>query len=134
MSATILNESAPAVNATPSLRSRWAGRILSGIAVLFLAWDTAIKLLGVKEAVEGTAQLGFPPQHLFTIGLLELACLATYLVPRTAPIGAILLTGYFGGAICTHFRLGNPLLSHVLFPIYVATLLWGGLYLSDPRI
>jgi hypothetical protein len=118
--------------ARASSRTRWAGRILSGIAVLFLTFDTAIKLAG--PAVDATAQLGFAPHHLLTIGLIELACLVIYLIPRTAPLGAVLWTGYLGGAIATHLRLENPLFSHTLFPIYVAALLWGGLYLRDARV
>jgi hypothetical protein len=87
-----------------------------------------------KAAVEGSAQLGFTPQQVFVIGVIAAICLVIYLIPRTAPIGAVLWTGYFGGAIVTHFRLGNPLLTHVLFPIYVSALIWGSLYLRDPRV
>jgi len=138
MSATIL-ASAPAAAAVSSAagtsnRIRWAGRILSGIAVLFLAVDTVVKLVGVKEAVEGTVQLGFQPHHLLVIGLIEVVCLVLYLVPRTAPLGAVLWTGYFGGAIATHLRLDNPLFTHILSPVYVAALIWGGLYLRDARV
>ncbi len=135
MSATIL---APTSLAAPSaglsVRTRWAGRMLTGIAVLFLAFDAAIKLAGVKEAVAGTVQLGFAPHHLPIIGVIEVVCLALYLAPRTAPLGAVLWTGYFGGAIATHLRLDNPLLTHLLFPVYVAALLWGALYLRDARV
>jgi hypothetical protein len=136
MSATILESprvAAPSA-ADESTGIRWAGRILTGIAVLFLAFDTAVKLVGVKEAIDGTAQLGFAPHYLPIIGLIELVCLVLYLVPRTAPLGAVLWTGYFGGAIATHLRLENPLLTHTLFPIYVAALVWGGLYLRDDRV
>jgi hypothetical protein len=112
----------------------WTGRVLSGLAILFLAFDTALKLARTTAAVEGTAELGYPPGALLTIGLIELACLVAYAVPRTARMGAVLLTGYLGGAIATHLRLGNPLLSHTLFPIYVAALVWGGLYLRDRRV
>ena len=114
--------------------ARPAGRVVSGLAVLFLAFDTAIKLVAAAPAVEGTALLGFAPHHVLTLGLVELACLVLYLAPRTAVLGAVLWTGYFGGAIATHLRLDNPLLSHTLFPIYVAALLWGGLYLRDARV
>lgn len=120
---------------TPSsTRARWAGRILSAIAVLFLTFDMAIKLVGAKAAVEGTTQLGWQPHHLPTLGVIQLVCLVLYLVPRTAPLGAVLWTGYLGGAIATHLRLDNPLFTHILFPIYVAALLWGGLYLRDARV
>jgi len=136
MSATLLASAplaaSPAVST--SARTRWAGRILTGVAVLFLVFDTTIKLAGVKEAVEGTVQLGWAPHHLPILGLIEVACLIVYLVPRTAPLGAVLWTGYFGGAIATHLRLDNPLFTHILFPIYVAALIWGGLYLRDARV
>ena len=136
MSATLLASApiAAAPSASTSNRIRRAGRILTGIAVLFLVFDTTIKLVGVKEAVEGTVQLGWAPHHLPIIGLIEVACLIVYLVPRTAPLGAVLWTGYLGGAIATHLRLDNPLFSHILFPTYVAALLWGGLYLRDLRV
>ena len=136
MSATLLRSTRlNAASATStSNRARWAGRILSGIAVLFLTFDTAIKLVASKQAVEGTVQLGWPAHHLPTLAAIEIVCLVLYLVPRTAPIGALLWTGYLGGAIATHLRLDNPLFSHILFPTYVAALLWGGLYLRDARV
>ena len=87
-----------------------------------------------KAAVEGSAQLGFTPDQVFVIGVIAAVCLVVYLIPRTAPLGAVLWTGYFGGAIVTHFRVGNPLFSHVLFPIYVSTLIWASVYLRDPRV
>ena len=127
--------SAAASSATAtSTRAHWAGRILSGIAVLFLTFDMTVKLVGAKEAVEGTVQLGWAPHHLPILGLIQLACLVLYLVPRTAPLGAVLWTGYLGGAIATHLRLDNPLFTHILFPLYVAALIWGGLYLRDARV
>lgn len=136
MSATLL-ESAPRT-ASPATRTttgaRWAGRVLTGIAVLFLTFDVAIKLVGAKAAIEGTTQLGFAPHHVLTIGVIGLVCLILYVVPRTAPLGAILWTGYLGGAIATHLRLENPLLTHTLSPLYVAAFIWGGLYLRDARV
>ena len=132
MSATIL-ASAPTLGDTTAAKRR-AGRVLGGIAALFLTFDTVIKVAGVKEAVEGTVQLGYQPHHLPIIAVIEVVLLVLYLVPRTAPLGALLWTGYLGGAVATHFRLDNPLFSHVLFPIYVAALLWGGLYLRDARV
>jgi hypothetical protein len=118
---------------TPSAspKTRWLGRILSALAILFLLFDTIIKLLQLPLAVDGTTQLGYPASAVFTIGAIELVCLALYAIPQTAVFGAILFTGYLGGAIATHVRLGNPLFTHVLFPIYVAALLWGGLYARD---
>jgi len=117
-----------------SNRRRWAGRILSAIAVLFLTFDMAIKLSGAKEAVEGTVQLGWQPHHLPILAAIQVVCLILYIVPRTAPLGAVLWTGYLGGAIATHLRVDNPLFTHILFPIYVAALIWGGLYLRDARV
>ena len=117
-----------------SARSLLAGRILSALAILFLLFDTAIKLLRLAPAVEGTIELGYPGSAVLTIGIIELVCLALYVIPRTSILGAILFTGYLGGAIATHLRLGNPLATHVLFPIYVAVLIWGGLLLRDRRL
>jgi hypothetical protein len=88
----------------------------------------------LAPAVDGTRQLGYPESAVRTIGLIELACPAVYLVPRTTILGAVLLTGYLGGAIATHLRLGNSLLTHTLFPIYVAVLVWGAIYLRDDRL
>src|SRR4051812_7545671 len=88
----------------PSSRARIAGRILSGLAVAFLAFDMAMKFAGAKQAVEGTVQLGWQAHHLPILGAIELACLVIYLVPRTAPLGAVLWTGYLGGAIATQLR------------------------------
>jgi hypothetical protein len=124
-----------AMQAPPGSRTKlWAGRVLSGLAVPFLAFDAALKLLMSAPAVEGTTQLGYPASTILPIGLIEIVCLAAYLIPRTAPLGAILWTGYLGGAIATHVRVGSPLFTHTLFPIYVAALLWGGLWLRDHRV
>ncbi|HVT46682.1 MAG TPA: DoxX family protein [Vicinamibacterales bacterium] len=112
----------------------WTGRVLSGIAVLFLTFDFAVKLLRLPSTVEIMAQLGYPAAVIVPLGLVEIACLVVYLVPRTAPLGAVLWTGYLGGAMATHVRVGNPLFSHVLFPIYIAALIWGGLWLRDARV
>ena len=120
--------------ATGSRKAVWTGRILSGIAVLFLAFDACMKVLMLPAAVEGTTQLGYPAGSLFGIGIVQVVCLVLYLVPRTAPIGAVLWTGYLGGAVATHVRVGNPLFSHILFPVYVAVLLWAGLWLRDARV
>lgn len=123
---------APAARTTKA--ALWTGRVLSAIAVLFLTFDAAGKLAGVKQAVEGTTELGWQPHHLPILGWIQVVCLVLYLVPRTAPLGAVLWTGYLGGAIATQLRLDNPLFTHILFPIYVAALLWGGLYLRDARV
>ena len=118
----------------PARRAVLAGRFLSGFAALFLAFDLSMKLTANPMAIEGTTSLGYPASVIVPLGIVQLACLVLYLVPRTAPLGAILWTGYLGGAIATHVRVENPLFSHTLFPIYVAALLWGGLWLRDPRV
>ena len=110
------------------------GRILSGLAVAFLIFDSVAKLLRVQPVVEGTASLGYPVSVIFPLGVTLLTCVFVYLMPRTAVLGALLLTGYLGGAVATHVRVGNPVFSHVLFPTYVAALLWGGLMLRDSRL
>ena len=112
----------------------WAGRVLSGVAVALLVFDSVGKLLEVQPVIDGTKQLGYPPDIVFGLGVTLLSCVLVYLVPRTSVLGAVLLTGYLGGAVATHVRVANPLLTHVLFPTYVAALLWGGLLLRDPRL
>ncbi|MDQ6611524.1 MAG: DoxX family protein [Gemmatimonadota bacterium] len=115
-------------------KSVWAGRIITGIALAFMTFDVAVKLGRMKEAMEGTVQLGFSPGMVLPLGLIQLVCLVLYVIPRTAPLGATLLTAYLGGAVAIHVRLGNPLFTHVLSPVYVAIFLWGGLYLRDARV
>ena len=115
-------------------RDLWIGRVLSGLAVLFLTFDAALKLLRLPMAIEGTSQLGYPAGVVLPLGLVQVVCLVLYVVPRTSVLGAVLWTGYLGGAIATHVRLGNPLFTHVLFPVYVALLLWGGLWFRDGRL
>ena len=111
-----------------------AGRIVSGLTVAFLLFDSAMKVLMLPQATEGTAQLGYPVSAVFGIGVVQLACVVLYLLPRTAVLGAVLLTGYLGGAVATHVRLDNPLLTHTLFPVYVGILVWGGLWLRERRL
>jgi hypothetical protein len=120
--------------ATTSKKAIWTGRTMSAMAALFLTFDATIHVIAPPVVTEGMAKLGYPPGVAVWLGVIQVACLALYLVPRTAAIGAVLWTGYLGGAIATHVRVGDPLFSHVLFPIYVAILLWGGLYLRDPRV
>ena len=117
-----------------STRAVWAGRVLSALPVLFLVFDTAIKVLGTPMAIEATQQLGFTTTAVFAVGVIELGCVTLYVIPRSAILGAVLWTGYFGGAIATHLRAGSPLFTHTLFPIYVAALLWAGLWLRDTRL
>lgn len=119
---------------TTNSTRRWAGLVLSTLAILFLLFDGVIKVLKLPIAVESTVQLGYPEHVIAGIGIMELVCLALYAFPRTALLGAILLTGHLGGAIATQVRVGNPLFSHILFPTYVAALLWGGLWLREERL
>jgi hypothetical protein len=120
--------------ANVSRRRLWTGRILTGLVGLFMLFDGGIKVLRLAPAINGTVELGYPAHDVFAIGLLALSCLVLYLIPRTAILGAVLLTGYLGGAIATHLRVGNPLFTHTLFPVYVAALIWGGLALRDGRL
>jgi hypothetical protein len=115
-------------------RARRVGAAVSALPTLFLLVDAAVKVLGVATASEATAQLGWSEPLLLPLGLLQLLCLALYLLPQTAVLGAVLWTGYLGGAVATHVRVGNPMFSHVLFPVYVGVLLWLGLWLRDARL
>ena len=127
-------EQATSPSGSVSRRALWAGRIMSGFAVLFLGFDATMKLLLVAEALQGTEQLGWPVSVIRPLGIVQAVCLLAYLWPRSAVLGAVLWTGYLGGAIATHVRVGDPLFSHVLFPVYVALFLWGGLWLRDRRV
>lgn len=115
-------------------RRLWTGTILSGAAVAFLLFDSLGKLLKVAPVVAGTADLGYPESVIRPLGAVLLVCVVTYVIPRTAILGAVLLTGYMGGAIATHVRVGSPLFTHKLFPVYVAVVIWGGLLLRDDRL
>jgi hypothetical protein len=110
------------------------GRVLTTLATLFLLFDLIGKLMKPAAVVEGTTQLGWPASVIVPLGIVQLICLILYLVPRTSVLGAILWTGYLGGAVATHVRIGNPLFSHILFPTYIAALIWGGLWLRDRRL
>jgi hypothetical protein len=112
----------------------WTGRVISALAVLFLLFDSVIKLMKIGPVVESFAQLGYPVSIVRGIGILALVCIVVYVIPRTSILGAILLTGYLGGAIATHVRIGSPLFTHTFFPIYVGVLIWLGLYLRDNRL
>ena len=113
--------------------SLWAGRILSALPVLFLLLDGVMKVLKPAFVVEATVQLGYPESVIVALGLVLVACTIFYLIPRTAVLGAILLTGYLGGAVATHVRVGGPLFS-ILMPVILGAMLWGGLYLRDERV
>ena len=111
-----------------------AGYVLTGLVAVFLTFDTVLKVLQLAPAMQGTTELGYPASSVLVIGVIELACLVLYLIPQTSVLGALLLTGYLGGAIATHVRIGSPLPTHTLFPIYVALMIWGGLYLRESRL
>lgn len=113
----------------------WTGRVMTGLFALFmLGASIAPKLLGMPVAEETMAQLGWPAGYAFAIGLLELACLVLYLIPRTSVFGAVLMMGLLGGAIATQVRAGTPLFSHMLFGVYLGLFMWGGLWLRDAAL
>lgn len=107
---------------------------MSGLGVAFLLLDGGMKLFKPAPVREAFARLGYPETEIIGIGILLLICTAIYLIPRTSIFGAILLTGYLGGAVATHVRVSDPLFSHALFPTYIAALLWVGLYLREARL
>ncbi|MEA2812620.1 MAG: hypothetical protein QOI93_317 [Rhodospirillaceae bacterium] len=114
----------------------WTGRVLSGIAVLFLIFDGAIKLVPIQPVTDSLRELGYPASDSFArfLGVITLICTALYAWPRTALLGAVLLTAIMGGAIASHLRLGDPLFSHTLFGVYLGLLFWVGLWLRDERV
>ncbi|TMA82128.1 MAG: DoxX family protein [Deltaproteobacteria bacterium] len=134
METTIHATNSDAQSAPLSKGKLWTGRIMSALPALFLLIDGVGKLVKPAPVVQGTVQLGYPESVLLGLGIVLLSCTVLYVIPRTAILGAILLTGYLGGAIATHVRVGSPLFSHILFPVYLAVLLWGGLYLRDERL
>jgi TRAP-type C4-dicarboxylate transport system permease small subunit len=115
---------------------RIAGYTMSGVVIAFMLLDGGMKLVPLEVVIKSTAELGYPPSPELArgLGVVALLCTALYAFPRTAVLGAILLTAYMGGTVATHLRVGNPLFSHMLFGVYLALLAWGGLYLRDPRI
>lgn len=114
-----------------STKRLWAGRILSGLSVLFLTFDVVIHIMKPAPVIKGFTDLGWSPSLAVPLGIIELTCLVLYLIPRTSVLGAILLTGYLGGAVATNLRVAAPLFGNILFPVYVGVFLWGGLYLRD---
>ena len=112
----------------------WAGRVMTTLAALFLLFDATVKVARLPLAVDATTQLGYPATVVVPLGVLQLVLLLLYLVPQTAVLGAALWTGYLGGAVATHVRVGAPLLTQALFPTYVGALLWGGLWFRDARL
>jgi hypothetical protein len=117
-----------------SKKQLWTGRVMSAVVVLFLSFDAIAKLLRVPAVIEGTAKLGYPDSSIQVLGVVLLVCTLLYAAPPTAALGAALLTGYLGGAVATHLRIGDPLFSHVLFPVYLGALAWAGLLLRRPGL
>jgi hypothetical protein len=111
----------------------WAGRVLSALVVVFLAFDGTIKLMRLPAVLDATVQLGFPLSSIVPIGLTLLVCTLIYAIPRTSVVGAVLLTGYLGGAVAAQARAGNPMFETV-FPIVVGTVAWAGVFLRDRRV
>jgi hypothetical protein len=120
-------------SASVSKKALWAGIVIGGLPVLMLLFSVVLKLAKPADVVTEFARLGYPENVILVIGILELACTVVYIIPRVSVLGAILLTGYLGGAVATHVRIGDPL-PNVLGPIIFGALLWGGLYLRDQRL
>jgi len=114
-------------------KAAWAGRVLSALAVVFLAFDGGIKLMRVPAVLDATVQLGLPLGSIVPVGLTLLVCTLIYAIPRTSVVGSVLLTGYLGGAVATHVRVGDPVFE-ICFPAIIAALLWGGLFARDARL
>jgi hypothetical protein len=108
----------------------WVGRVISGLASLLFLFSAFMKFKGGPEVAQGMAHLGIPDSMLLPLGILEIACVVLYLIPPTAVLGAVLLAGYIGGVICTHWRVGDPLAT----PIVLGLCIWLGLYLREPRL
>lgn len=113
---------------------KWTSYILSGLVVLFMLFDSIMKFVQPAAVVQGTVDLGYAEHHIMTLGALGLLTTILYIIPQTSVLGAILLTGYFGGAVATHVRLDNPLFTHILFTVYLGIFAWGGLWLRNERL
>ena len=111
----------------------WTGRIITALVVLFLLFDSITKVMKVRVVMEASAQLGYPANAIFTIGIILLVCTAFYIIPQTAVLGAILLTGYLGGAVEANLRIGSAMFN-TLFPIVFAALAWAGILLRESRL
>jgi len=116
-----------------SKKTLWAGRIISSLPALFLLLDGVGKLIKPAPVVEGTIRLGYPESVILPLGIVLIACTIVYVIPRTSVLGAILLTGYLGGAVATHVRVGDGLFP-ISFPVIIGVLIWGGLFLRDDRL
>jgi hypothetical protein len=120
-----------ATQAAPvSKKKLWAGRVISALPVLMLVFSATMKFVKPTMVVEGFTHLGWPERYALGLGIVELGCTVVYLIPRTAVLGAILMTGYLGGAIATHVRIGEPF----YFQVLLGVLVWAGLFLRDARL
>lgn len=132
MQATMTNPVTP--TAPVSKPALWTGWILSTLIILFMIMDGVVKLIKIQPVLESCIRMQIPVSVIAPIGIVGLVCTLIYAIPRTALLGAVLLTGYFGGAVCLHLRINDPLFSHTLFPTYLGAVAWVGLYLRDPRL
>jgi hypothetical protein len=117
-----------------SKKSVWAGRIISGLITAFMIFDGVIHIMRPAPVVDGFAKLNFPLRFAVPLGIVELLCIVLYVLPSTSILGAILLTGYLGGAVAIQLPAGNPFFGEILFPVYIGVFLWGGIYLRDARL
>ena len=112
----------------------WTARIMGGLVIAFMLMDSIFKFIPNEQVTTGTLELGFQAHHIPVMGTLGLLSILLFIIPRTQILGAVFLTGYFGGVIATHLRLDNPLFSHILFPVYLAILAWGSLWLKNEQL
>lgn len=119
---------------TVSKGKLWTSRIMGGLVILFMLMDSIFKLIPNEVVAASAGELGYQPHHIPVMGVLGFISIVLFTIPRTQILGAILLTGYFGGAIATHVRLDNPLFSHILFPVYLGILAWGSLWLKNETL
>lgn len=113
---------------------KWSGYALTGLAAAFFLMDSVMKLMVLDVVTSTTEQLGWAGEKAFPLGVLLLILTALYVIPQTSVLGAVLITGYLGGAVATHVRIDSPLFSHVLFGVYLGVMMWGGLWLREPRL
>ena len=132
--ATVTAPGTAASTTTTTTTATRTGLVVTVLVAAFLAFDAVIHILNIAPVVEGARQLGFDPRVMRFIGVVELVCVALYVARRTSAIGAVLLTGYLGGAFCAQLRIDAPLFSTLLFPIYTGVLVWAGLSLRDQRV
>ena len=121
-------------NSNPTKTVRWISYSMSGLVIMFMLMDSIMKFVKPAEVIEGTLALDFTEDHLIIIGSLGLTSTLLYILPPTSILGAVLLTGYFGGAMATHVRLNNPLFTHILFTVYLGIFMWGGLWLRNTKL